>query len=293
VYDRNVRRRRAVLLLLVGGSLILLTAYFGEAAGGPLRSIQRGFLEVLAPMQEGASRALKPFSDLAGWVDDTVAAKGERDKLVSERDQLRADATRADSLARENAELKKIVALDEESGLKSSRPVTARVIARSPTIWYATLTVDKGSSAGVEVDQPVAGPGGLIGKVSEVSGGAAKITLITDSTSGVSVKVALSGVGGVLKTAVGKPDDLVMDFVSSTEKVKRGERVVTAGSRSSRLESLFPPGIPVGVVSKVDPGELDVYQRVHVRPFADVRKLDFVQILTRPQTAPELTAQAP
>jgi rod shape-determining protein MreC len=145
----------------------------------------------------------------------------------------------------------------------------------------------------VKVDQPVVGPGGLAGTVSEVAGGASKITLITDSTSGVSAKVALTGVTGLVKTAVGEPNDLVMDFVSRTDKVKPGQRVVTAGSRSSRLESLFPAGIPIGVVRKVDPGELDVSQRVHIRPFADVRKLDFVQILTKPNTAPELTAQAP
>jgi rod shape-determining protein MreC len=55
--------------------------------------------------------------------------------------------------------------------------------------------------------------------------------------------------------------------------------VVTAGSRSTRLESLFPPGIPIGTITKVDEEELSLYQRVHVKPFADLRKLDFVQVL--------------
>jgi rod shape-determining protein MreC len=293
MYDRNARRRRAVLGGLVALSLVFLTAYFGESASGPLRSVQRGFLEVLAPVQEGASRALKPFSDLAGWVGDTLDAKGERDGLVKERDELRAQATKADFLTRQNRQLRSMLRLDDEAGVEQSKPVTARVIARSPTVWYATITVDKGSSAGVKVNQPVVGPGGLAGTVSEVAGGASKVTLITDSTSGVSAKVALTGVSGLVKTAVGEPDDLVMDYVSKSERVKPGQRVVTAGSRSSRLESLFPAGIPIGVVRKVDPGEVDVSQRVHIRPFADVRKLDFVQILTKPDTAPELTAQAP
>jgi rod shape-determining protein MreC len=295
VYDRNVRRRRAVLLALVASSLVLLTAYFGESASGPLRSIQRGFLEVLAPLQEGASRALKPVSDLAGWVGDTVNAKGEVDKLKKQRDQLRTDATDADFLRRQNAELRAMVNLDRGGELGRYKPVTGRVIARSPTLWYATITVDKGSSSGVRLDQPVVNGEGLVGKVSAVSGGASKITLITDSTSGVSAEVASTGVNGVLKTEVGKPDDLVLDFVAKTSKIRRGQRVVTSGSTSSRLESLFPPGIPVGSVTKVAQGELGVDQQVHVAPFADVRKLDFVQILTRPDTAPQrqLTAQVP
>lgn len=282
-----------MLALLVVCSLILLTASFGESAGGPLRSVQRGFLEVLAPIQEGASRALKPFRDLAGWIDDTIDAQDDRDRLEKERDTLRKDASDADRLRRENRELRDIVALDTESELDSYKPVAARVIARSPTLWFATLNIDKGSDAGVRVEQPVVNGQGLVGKVTEVSGDAAQVTLITDSSSGVSAEVAASGVTGLVKTAVGQPNDLVLDFVARTSKVRKGDRVVTSGSRSERLESLFPPGIPVGVVTKVDAGELDVYQRVHVRPFADVRRLDFVQVLTRPDAAPRLEASAP
>jgi len=89
VYDKTVRRRRAVLGLLVAGSLVLLTAYFGESASGGLHSVQRGVVEVVSPIQEGASRALKPVRDLVGWVGDTIDAKGDVKELRAERDQLR------------------------------------------------------------------------------------------------------------------------------------------------------------------------------------------------------------
>ena len=86
MYDRKtVRRRRAVLLLLVGCSLILLTASFG----GGLRSIERGALEVFGPIQEGASNVLKPVRDAAGWIGDTLDAKGDLEDAEKERDQLR------------------------------------------------------------------------------------------------------------------------------------------------------------------------------------------------------------
>ncbi len=58
MYDKTVRRRRAVLALLVVLSLILLTAYFGESSEGGLHSVQRGFLTVVSPIQEGANKAL-------------------------------------------------------------------------------------------------------------------------------------------------------------------------------------------------------------------------------------------
>ncbi len=84
MYDKTVRRRRAVLALLVVLSLILLTAYFGEASGGRLHSVQRGFLTVVSPIQDGANKALKPVRDLFGWFGDTLPRqKPERASCAS------------------------------------------------------------------------------------------------------------------------------------------------------------------------------------------------------------------
>jgi rod shape-determining protein MreC len=286
VYKQTVRRRRAVLGLLVALSLILLTAYFGESAGGGLHALQRGVLQVLAPIQEGANRALKPFRDLAGWFGDTLHARSQRDQLRKQVRSLRSQAISGQSAVRENVQLKGALGLDRSASLTSYHPVTSRVIGRSPTVWYQTLNVDRGSSSGVRVDQPVVDGDGLVGKVTSVTGSVAQVTLITDHTSGVSAKVADTGVNGIVQPAVGNPNDLLLDFVSSKNRVVKGEAIVTAGSRSSKLESLFPPGIPIGSVTRVDSQEVNLYQRVHVTPYADLRKLDFVQILTRPAAGP-------
>jgi rod shape-determining protein MreC len=282
VYDKTVRRRRAVLGLLVACSLILLTAYFGESAGSPLHSVQRGFLEVVSPIQDGASRALKPVRDLFGWFGDTMDAKDERDELREQLEEARAEAIANAAAAREVQELQKLLGLDRALGLDEMSPVSARVITRSPTLWYSQVTINKGSSDGLAVDQPAINGDGLVGTVTSVSGSSAIVTLITDHTSGVSAKVAETGVEGIVQPAVGKPDDLLLEFIRRGDRIEKGQKVITAGSRSSRYESLFPPGIPVGQVTKVDDTELDVYQRVHVRPFAQLRRLDVVQVLTAP-----------
>ncbi|MDX6650179.1 MAG: rod shape-determining protein MreC [Solirubrobacteraceae bacterium] len=287
MYKQSVRRRRAVLALLVVASLLLLTAYFGESAGGPFHALQRGVLQVTAPIQEGASRALKPFRDLFGWVGDTLDARSERDRLRNERNDLRRRVIGAQAAERENAQLRRLVNLDRSNTLSGYQPVTARVIGRSPTVWYATITVDRGQSDGVRVDQPVVSGEGLVGKVTAVTGNASQVTLITDSTSGVSARVLTplvtasgNGITGVVQPAVGRPRDLLLEFVPRRANISKGDTVVTAGSRSTRLESLFPANLPIGVVTQADDQELSQYQRVHVRPFADLRRLDFVQILT-------------
>ena len=270
-----------MLALLVALSLAFLTAYFGETAAGTLHLLQRGALQVLAPIQEGTGRALKPFRDLAGWFGDTLHARGERDQLRKQRDQLRRQVIDLQRNQADSQQLGQLKQLDQTSGIGSYQPVTARVIGRSPTLWYATVTVDRGRVDGVRVNQPVVNGEGLVGKVTAVTHGAAQVTLITDHTSGVSAKVLPQRVFGLVQTAVGRPDDLLLNFVSRTSNLRKGETVVTAGSSSSRLESLFPPGIPIGTVTKVDDAELSQYQRVHIAPAADLRRLDFVQVLTR------------
>src|SRR5436190_11696572 len=84
-----VQRRRAVLAVLLGISLVLLTIYFSEPIGGGLHAIQRGAGEALSPLEEGASRAFKPFSDLAGWVGDVADAKKKNKQLKAEVKDLR------------------------------------------------------------------------------------------------------------------------------------------------------------------------------------------------------------
>jgi rod shape-determining protein MreC len=284
VYDKQVRRRRAILALLVGLSLILLTAFFGESVGGPLKTIQRGMLEVLSPIQDGASRALKPFKDLTNWVGDTFDAKDRASRLEKQRDVLRKQVIGANQAVQENAQLKRMVNLNAKKDLSLStyKPVTGRVIARSPSLWFTTITVDVGSSDGVHDNQPVLDGSGLVGKVTDVTSDAAVVTLITDHTSGVSSTVQRLNDSGILQTAAGNPNDLLLSFLPPKSAVKVGETVVTSGTKSSRLDSLFPPGIPIGTVTKADPEELNLYQRVHVKPFADLRRLDFVQVLTQP-----------
>jgi rod shape-determining protein MreC len=281
VYDKSLRRRRITLALLVASSLLLLTVYFGESAGGGLHSVQKGVLQVVSPIQEGASRALKPVRDLAGWTGDTLDAKGRVADLEEQNAILRRQAIAGADATRQNRQLQGLLALDKASGLDAAKPVSARVIGQSPTLWYSTIVVDRGSSDGVREDQPVVTGDGLVGQVTTVAGNSAIVTLITDSEIAVSARVSENGVPGVVQTGAGGPGDLRLKYTTRRDRVERGWSVVTAGttSASDRLGSVYPPGIPIGAVTRVDDAGTDT-QQVYVKPFADLRRLEFVQVLT-------------
>ena len=284
MYDKTVRRRRAVLGLLVACSLILLTAYFGESGSGALHSVQRGTSEVLSPVQEGASRALKPVRDLFGWFGDTISAKGQVDDLRRERDRLRTEVSQSEVTRADNDRLSKLLQLDGALGLDEMGPKTGRVIFQSPTVWYATIRVDKGSDDGVEVGHPVINEEALVGRVTTVFGGSAQVTLITDATTKVPARAGREQAFGIIEPAsAGNPTDLIMNFTQPGAKLAEGDRVVTRGTEpDDRAPSRYPVGLPIGEVKRIDNEGTDT-QEIHVRPYADVRNLDFVQILTRPR----------
>src|SRR3954470_17387081 len=289
MHDRAVRRRRAVLIALVLSSLILLTAYFGESSGGGLHSVQRGAMSVLSPIQEGANRAVKPARDLFGWFGDTLDAKQQRDQLRAERDRLRSEVGQ---LSVQNSQIRQragLAAQNGSGGMSRYSPVEATVYQRSPSTWDQTMFINKGSSDGVKVDQPVLNGAGLVGRVEAVTGGSAQVMLLTDPDFGVSAKVARSQEPGTIGPIEGTPGDLLLDNVSNPQDVHKGDLVITAGTTTQRLRSPFPPGIPIGEVSRLELGEGPLDRRIHVRPAADLRRLDLVEVLINPQA--NLTAQ--
>jgi rod shape-determining protein MreC len=294
LYDKQVvRRRRAVLALLVGFSIVMLTGYFGESTGGPLHRFQSGVQTILSPIEAGASRAFQPIRDLAGWFGDVFDAKGENEELRNDLAEARAQLAEAETAVNENEQLRGLVELPEKEGFPAAERVTARVIWKSPTAWYSTIQINQGADQGIAIDQPVITGDGLVGKVTQVSGGVAVVTLITDAESSVSAQIQPDGAHGIIQPSVGDPSDMRLRFIQKGHEVEEGATVVTSGFTSGKLDSIFPRGIPIGRVTEVSSDELELYREVRIKPFADFRQMDYVQVLTTEQKQPVAGAGDP
>lgn len=288
---QQVRRRRLTAGGLVALCLIILTAYFSESTGGAFHTMQRGAVEVLSPLQSIASGAIKPFRDAVNWVGDSIDAKGENEELQGQLSNARIEQARLQQAATENEQLRALLNYKDSGDIPSGRKaVTARVIARSPTEWYGRVTINAGSSDGVKLNDPVVAAGNdsgaLVGKITTVAGNASQVTLMTDSASGVAAMVAKRNILGVIKTGAGGEagaDDLQMVFIQQRGRIAKGDMVVTSGTVDdpSKVDSIFPAGIPIGAVSEVDTEERRLYGRVHIQPYADMRDVQLVQVLTR------------
>ena len=154
--------------------------------------------------------------------------------------------------------------------------VTGLIIDRDPGNFDPTLTIDKGTESGIAVDMPAIAPAGLVGKVIEAWHGGSKIQVLTDPSFAVTIVAPAHGSSpatqGVATGRVGS-HDLDVDFDPGT-KVLVGDRIVT-----SPASQLFPPGIPVGTVTKVteQPGGIGV--TALIKPYVDLGGLEYVTVL--------------
>jgi rod shape-determining protein MreC len=267
-----------VLALLIVGSFALLTITYGQGSNG----VQRGVTAVFSPISSILDRALKPARDLINWVDETFDARGRNHKLEEELEVARKQAVGGKAALAENAEYRALLKLDKSGAIPSGyETVTGRVIGLSPTVWFSDVMIDVGSGDGVGLNDPVVNGQGLVGQVTAVTGSTSKVRLISDHSSAVAVRVVPTGIQGIVKPTVGEPNRLVLSFLNSDKHVHKGESVVTAGWHDGEgIESHFPPNIPVGELIKASIFEQEAQERANVRPYAELRNLNTLQVLT-------------
>jgi rod shape-determining protein MreC len=269
VPNRTGRSRLTLILLLVT-SVTLLTLDF--RGFGPIQSAQDTARDVFQPVQDGAAKVFGPVTN--SW-----SAVTEYDQLEEENVQLRAelDALRAESITNSNAEQELAAILTELDieYLGDISRTTARIIGQIGNFSDFTVEIDKGSNDGIRVQMPAVTSGGLIGQVIEVGANRSRIGLITDPDFNVGVRlVGLDEIAIASGAGDGEPL-IVQSGVDSETVVELGTSAVTSGVHGS----LYPPDIPVGLVSDVSVDETTLNQVLRITPTADVENLTFVTVL--------------
>jgi rod shape-determining protein MreC len=278
----RVIRRRAVVGLLVAASLTLLTVSYREGSTGVVGSMQRGVVGVTAPFASVAHRVTRPFVDGWHWTTGLVHARNQTAQLATLRVQVGKDASRIAALTAQNAALKAAAAYREQN--TQFKSISGSVIIQPQSLGSQTsVMLGIGSDQGVAVNDAVVAPvsdgGGLVGRVSEVTGGTATVQTLLDPTTGVTAQVqGASGAVGTIIPASGTPGELTMVQVPKSVRVRKGDTVITTGS-SGRLASLYPDGIPIGRVSQVTIADSALTMEIQVTPFVDFSNPDVMIVL--------------
>lgn len=273
-------RRYGILLAVLLMSFLLLTVQTrggGTGRAGELVAI------VLTPVQSLLVRVHR--GALGFWANylDWKSARRENASLRGENEQLRVQTLQAGETREENTRLRRLLVLRDRLPLAT---VTGEVIGREAGGWVRSLTVNRGRGDGIAQQTPVIMPEGLVGRVVQVHRGAAVIQLLNDPASTVGAVVQRTRTAGLVEGDAGGA--VRFKFMARDgASVAPGDLVVTSG-----LGTLFPKGLPVGRVVKIEDKGSALFHFAVLAPAVDFSRVEEVLLVTG-QTTQDLAALFP
>ncbi len=180
------------------------------------------------------------------------------------------------SLEKEIQELKEVLELNKT--LTEYEAVNATVLSRNKSYWFNTITIDKGKSSGLEVGMAVITKKGLIGKITKVSDNSSEIKLLTcdDKNFKVSISIKTNEKENfAILNGYDKETGLIKATgIDKTTVINQGDTVLTSG-----LGSLFPAGIYIGTIEKIEEDKYNLSKTVYIKTYQDFNEIHYVTVL--------------
>ena len=219
---------------------------------------------------------------------DLRKTREDNERLQKEVNELRLQQARMEQDASQGKRLQALLDFKEQY---IGKTLAAQVIGTSGTDLSQVIYIDRGTSNGIEPGMAVITPDGIVGKVSRADKRTSQVLLITDPNSGAGVIIERLRTNGILKGTIrGYPEVL---NVMADEEIKPGDKIITTGG-----DRVFPKGLPVGVVEKVEKDkDRDPFLAIRVKPAVNLGKLEEVLVITqlaeRDQSASTETTSGP
>ncbi len=284
----DVLGRYRNLIVLVG---VLFAQVLGLAVqvrrttdNEPTRLIRIWAVGAVTPLEEVLSWARTSTSNVWHNYFYLRGVRAENRALKAEIERMNLEQVRISQDADQARRLQALLSFKEQF---ISQTMAAQVIGSSGSELSRSVYIDKGEKDGIKPDMAVITADGIVGKVLRVYRSTSVVLLINDQTSGVGALLDKTRLQGILH---GTPaGEVQLEKVMSDETVPAGEQVLTSGG-----DGIFPKGLLIGKVTNVSQGS-ELFLNIHVRPAADLSKLEEVLVVTKideRQAAPDQTGAA-
>ncbi len=233
-------------------------------------------LVTVTPLQNGFSWIGEKITGFFGYFGSVDELRAKNDELESENRMLAQKNRRAKGFEDENKELRELL------GLKEAYPemelVAAEVVSRSSSNWYENFTINKGSSDGLKIGQGVITTDNvLVGRIGDIGSTWAKVTTIIDSGHSVGAMVVRSGELAVIKgeSALSDKGQCKLSFISKNSDIVVGDFAETSG-----LGGIYPKGIEIGKVVKVESDVQGISKYAIIETSVDISSVSKVMVIT-------------
>jgi rod shape-determining protein MreC len=253
-----------VLALIVIGLL-------GLALGGYLTPLSRLYFNPLVRVQAWVTERFQALQNMLTAPQDLVRLQQRNMELEAEISRLQSEII---DLKQQIAETRILSALVDFARVNPENTyVAAAVIGRDPSPFIKYVIINRGSDDGLRRGMPVVTQQGLVGRVSSVTAGAARVQMITDPGSSINVRLEPSRAQAVLLGSL--TGELALEMVPQSASVQSGDLVLTSG-----LGGNYPTDILIGQIASIRRRETDLFQRGLVQPVVDFTQLEIVLVIT-------------
>ncbi|MDH4318871.1 MAG: rod shape-determining protein MreC [Desulfobulbaceae bacterium] len=272
--DKKKFRLAIVVVSIATVIAIILASTIGSQKFGFFHSLA---LDMLGPFQKGINSITLKIQQTKQNYFGLLKVREENIKLWLElREARRASHLNREALAT-NARLKKLLDLRDFTNIPS---VSANITGKDPSLWFRTVIIDRGSNDNVKKGMPVVTADGIVGQILEVAANHSKVLLTIDPSSAIDVLVQKSRARGILKGTGSIVHSL--EYILKNADINEGDYIVTAG-----YGGIFPPGMPVGQVTKITKKQRGMFHEIEVTSTVDFHTLEQVLVLLQPQPFPE------
>ena len=289
--QKEIRQRAPIWLVALLVTNLIIMAVDARDADGSQKVLRVWTQSFASPLQSASSKASGATTGFFQQIWNFRSTAQQNEALKERLAKIEQELNEARLATAENDRLKALLNLNEQSEIKS---IPARVIARDPSVWFNTITINRGSSSGIAVNMPVVTGGGIVGRVITVGPWASQVMLITDEKAGAGAVVGQLGQSGALGSVRGRADLGValieMRYVSGLEKVEVNDSVMTTGQ-----DGIYPLGLNIGRVVDVKNGTATQAHQILIQPGAQLDHLEEVAVLLYrppPRAVPEQSPSA-
>jgi len=261
-------------LILLGIVVILVLIKYSSATRSDITFLEKIIRTSYTPLQSGVTVLKEKWQDYTYIFTEKKELQKTMTKLEKELNKLKLENQKLREYQAEVMRLRKIIDFKNKN-IELYETITARVIARSPNNWNSTLTIDKGSNAGLKKDMPVISPDGLVGKIKSVSWNSAQVSLISDREMAVgAINQDNRETNGIVE-GMGKSDELRMINIPYYSSIKTEDVIVTSG-----LSDIYPGGLDIGIVKEIEMTPNGLLLTAFLEPAVDFNKLEEVLVIT-------------
>ena len=256
----TLNKKILIAFILLIGIFVLLSPEIKQSPEYNL--LERPFLTITGFVQSGITTISHGISSTWNGYVNLINVQKENEMLAEEVKRLRSEVI---YLKEQISTSDRLTELLKPVDSYVEKQVVASIIAKDPANWYEALVINKGEKEGVEPGMGVITAGGVIGRVVKTAPDYSRVLLMSDRSSAVAGVIQRTGYEGIVEGQHGRT--LRLNYIMSDADVQNGDIIITSGT-----DGVFPRGIMIGRVNRVERPQNRLFQSVELIPEANLSR---------------------